>query len=343
VPAGRPVRPGSRKRIFRPRDVSIAIAAPFVIGAPSSLIAAREKSLRRRLVVAAGARRNVPAHRIGQPVVDVEQKRNFQSVPDSLFGDAGAHHRPDIFGREIAVIERHLLEQPQRRSQLLVNRRVRVVVQHPLGQRVVSKGGRRDRGVSVGSKQTLVQPRDERGEQLALAHRPFGRAAHDGLRVRGMRSPEAMRVVLQYPDHVGCTEAGHRTHDREEQLHAEAIASVRRCRASCFLQGPKGRREPLVCRPERRGHDDLEELIFAVTLTQRIDIPIRDGAGTRPNLLHQRGQLLWSTAPGNRIAQRRRRGARSLEERRSCSVSERREALIHDRSVTKCPGRLLPD
>ena len=71
------------------------------------------------------------------------------------------------------MTERHLLEQAKRGAEAFVDWRGRVVVEDLLDQRVVTEGGRRDRGVSVGSKMTLVQAGDERRKQFALADGPF--------------------------------------------------------------------------------------------------------------------------------------------------------------------------
>jgi hypothetical protein len=66
------------------------------------------------------------------------------------------------------VVERHLLEQAERCAKLLVDWRRGVVVQNLLCQDIAFEGGRRDRGVGVRSKQALIQPRHECGEQLTF-------------------------------------------------------------------------------------------------------------------------------------------------------------------------------
>jgi hypothetical protein len=77
-----------------------------------------------------------------------------------------------------------------------------VVVEYLLGQSGVVESGRRDRGVGIGSKMTLVQTRHERGEQLAFAHCPFGSTPHDGLRVHGVRPSKKMPPVPQRSHHI---------------------------------------------------------------------------------------------------------------------------------------------
>jgi hypothetical protein len=98
------------------------------------------------------------------------------------------------------VVERHLPEQAKRRPKRLANRRCRVVVQDLLNEVTIVEGGRRDRGVGVRSKVTLVEARHECGEELALADRPLGRAPHDRLCVRGMRPPEQMLSISRKPE-----------------------------------------------------------------------------------------------------------------------------------------------
>jgi hypothetical protein len=55
------------------------------------------------------------------------------------------------------VVERDLLEQAERRAELVADRRCRVVVQDLVDEVTVVEGGRRDRGVGIRSKGTLVQ------------------------------------------------------------------------------------------------------------------------------------------------------------------------------------------
>src|SRR3712207_7822586 len=43
-------------------------------------------------------------------------------------------------------------------------------------------------------------------------------------------------------------------------------------------------RSPLARGPERRRDDDLEELVLAVTLAQRLDVTVADRVGTRADL-----------------------------------------------------------
>jgi hypothetical protein len=103
------------------------------------------------------------------------------------------------------MVERHFLEQAERGAKPVVYWSGRVVVQHLLCQGIVPEGGRRDRGVGVCSKMTLIQTRDERRKQLAFANRPFRGASHDRVRVRGMRSAKQVAPIPQGPHHIGRT------------------------------------------------------------------------------------------------------------------------------------------
>jgi hypothetical protein len=55
------------------------------------------------------------------------------------------------------VIERHLFEEAQYSTESFVDGRVRIVVEDLPCEVFVVKGGRRDRGVGVRSKETCVQ------------------------------------------------------------------------------------------------------------------------------------------------------------------------------------------
>ena len=81
--------------------------------------------------------------------------------------------------------------------------------------------------------------------------------------------------------------------------------------------------------PKRRRNDDLEYLILGVAASERIEILIGHGVGTRTDLLHQGHQLLWRVPFCDRLTQLGRRRAGSKQERRSGGVSERRETIIH--------------
>jgi hypothetical protein len=120
-----------------------------------------------------------------------------------------------------------------------------MLVEHLLDERITLERGRRDRGVGVGSKPTLIQARYERGEQLALADRPFRGPAHDGVRVTGVRFPEKVTAVVQRSHHIGHSKAGHGAHECVPQPDGETIAaldsgkphtpsSARRAASSCI-------------------------------------------------------------------------------------------------------------
>src|SRR5207244_4535453 len=88
------------------------------------------------------------------------------------------------------------------------------VCQHRLDQLValpfVLQGQRRDRAVSTGSEETLVQARGERGKQLPLAHAPRRGPAHHRLRPVAHRAAEEFRPVEERLYDVGnATHAHH--------------------------------------------------------------------------------------------------------------------------------------
>src|SRR5262245_58010051 len=81
---------------------------------PALAVPAREQSFRRSLVVAAADRRHVPAHRVGETIVDVEEERHFDRLFDRCLRHASCHHRTDIVRSKALMVERHLLEEPEK-------------------------------------------------------------------------------------------------------------------------------------------------------------------------------------------------------------------------------------
>src|SRR5580700_3310249 len=85
---------------------------------------------------------------------------------------------------------------------------------------------RRDRGVRLGSKLTLVHLRNEGGHQLAVANRPRRRAAHrfvgDLLHVRAVK----IGPIQDQLDGVHDRLARYRADEREQGLRAETVAVI---------------------------------------------------------------------------------------------------------------------
>ena len=148
---------------------------------------------------------HVPTHRVSEAIVDVEQKCDFQRLGDGVSRHALRQHRAHIVGTELLVVERHLFEKAQHCTQSLVDGRGPIVIEDLPCEMFVVKGGRRDRGVGVRSKETCVQARHERRKQLTLADRPFRWTAHDRLSVRGMGETEEMASIPERPHDVGYT------------------------------------------------------------------------------------------------------------------------------------------
>jgi hypothetical protein len=115
------------------------------------------------------------------------------------------------------VPQRHCLEQAERGANPLVDRGGPVVVKDELYQWFIVESGRRDRGVCVRSEMTLIQSRDEGGEQLALADRPLRRSAHHGLGVNALRLSEQVLSVTHRSDDIRYSEPGRHPYYRIEQ------------------------------------------------------------------------------------------------------------------------------
>lgn len=89
---------------------------------PSTGIAALNQPSRRDLVVAGTGHGYVPAHRVGQPIVHVEEKRHFKSVVDGGTGDTRSEDRSHVVDAEVAMIQRHFSQQAERRAQFGIDR-----------------------------------------------------------------------------------------------------------------------------------------------------------------------------------------------------------------------------
>jgi hypothetical protein len=116
------------------------------------------------------------------------------------------------------VIQRHLFQEAERGAELVVNRRGGVIVQDLPDEVIVVEGRCRDRGMSVRSKVTLIQPRYKGGEELAVSDRPFGWAAHDRLRMRRVRLAEKLASIPQRTHDIRRAKAGNRANELVEQL-----------------------------------------------------------------------------------------------------------------------------
>jgi hypothetical protein len=81
------------------------------------------------LVIPASQRRRIPSHRISQPIINIEQERDFHGVLNCLLRNARPHHRSHVLGPEAGMVECHLLEQPQGCAKLFTDWSFRVLVE----------------------------------------------------------------------------------------------------------------------------------------------------------------------------------------------------------------------
>jgi hypothetical protein len=144
------------------------------------------------------------------------------------------HDRADVINVQMRVIERHFLEQAQDRAKRFPDRRGRVIVEYLLDQAVAIESRRRDRGVSVGSKVTVIHPRHERREQLTISHRPRRGSAHDGVGMGRMVPAEEMTTVAKGANDVGRAKSRHCADEAIEQARGETVTAfdVRESHAS---------------------------------------------------------------------------------------------------------------
>ena len=85
------------------------------------MVAAPQQSSRGHSVVATRARWNVPAHRVSQPIVDVEEESDLDSLGHCLLGNSGLQNVLDVTRLEVCVVERHLLEETEGCAKLHVD------------------------------------------------------------------------------------------------------------------------------------------------------------------------------------------------------------------------------
>ena len=186
------------------------------------LVASLQKELPRFLIVA--VLRQLPAQRVGESIVSIEEKRNVERITDRLARNAGIQHNADGFPVELLVPKRERLEESEHRPKLLVDRSSTVVVEHQL-RLAVSKRCLRDRGVSVSSKDALVESRYERGEELSLAYAPRRRPAHYLLRQLRERATEIFLAIAEGPHDAWCV-AVHKSDETEQRLVGKAMSAV---------------------------------------------------------------------------------------------------------------------
>jgi hypothetical protein len=169
----------------------------------------------------------VPAHRIGKPIVDVEQVGDVNRIAQRLIVHAGRANRCRVVASQRVGFQRHLLQEAQRRSQLWPNRRGLEVVQHLARDRGV-ESNRRDRGVCVGSIVAVIDSRDERREQLALADRPRRWPAHHGVSMLAMMPAEIIASIGQRSGDVRRPESRPQTNHCEPEAIRKASAAFDR-------------------------------------------------------------------------------------------------------------------
>ena len=115
--------------------------------------------------------RQLPTQSVRQAIVDVEQETDVERIANLFARDSLIERRAHICSGNSIVMKREDLEQYQHRAQFLVDRCRAIVLDDEL-RLAVTKSRLRDRGVSVSSKDALIEPRDECGKDLALSNAP---------------------------------------------------------------------------------------------------------------------------------------------------------------------------
>lgn len=178
---------------------------------------------RRRLAVIALVRQ-LPAERIGQTVIDVEEKGDVECVADGFARDAKGHHLRNAFRSDVVRGVGKRLEQLERSAQPAFDGRGAIIVEDS-PRSVAAQRQFRDRGMGAGSEDALVEARDEGGEELPFADAPRRWSPHDGVGELGEGAAEETFPVTQCPDdtrrmsHEG-------SHHGEHHAVAQAMRSM---------------------------------------------------------------------------------------------------------------------
>lgn len=166
----------------------------------------------------------MPAHRISQSVVDIEEVGDVDGVYERRSLNSRRQHRSGIVRRQRAGFQRHLAQEAQGGLQLGINGCRLEIVEDPFRECFV-EGDRRDRGVGIGSKHALVEPRDEGGKQLAFADGPWGRAPHDRLGMDRVRLTEEGLPIRESSHDVGRSKARHDSNHRVAHAVRQMLAA----------------------------------------------------------------------------------------------------------------------
>src|SRR5258708_30332576 len=204
----------------------------------------KEAYARLRVVALVG---QLPAQCVSESIVGVEEEGDVERVANRPARRPSVEHRPHIVWTKLLGMQREDLEEPEHGTQLLVDRSRPVVVQDRRHDAFAQRR-LRDRGVSAGSEDALVEARHERGEHLPLAHRPGRRPTHDPLRQAAPRVAEELLAVLERADDTGgvaCDQSNDAEHHPVEKTvsRVNSVKSHARSRAasparSRFLEAP---------------------------------------------------------------------------------------------------------
>jgi hypothetical protein len=115
----------------------------------------------------------MPPKRVGEAIVDIEQKCHFHRVSQCLLRHPGAQHLPNRIGLEVIWLQRHGLDEFKGDTEAVVDGSGTIVSQDLLNNRVIGQSRCRDRGMGLCSKPTSIQRRDKRREKFSLADRPL--------------------------------------------------------------------------------------------------------------------------------------------------------------------------
>ena len=206
----------------------------------------------------------------------------MDGVDERVVGDAGVAHSLGVFRGELVGPQGQLLEEAECGAQLLVDGSGPPVTLDCLPD-VVTERVRRDRGVGVRSEGALLEVRDPAGEELALAGRPVGLAAHRQLERVGERPPEDLRPVverLQDAARLACRAARGSGRGRPG---SPGCGRSRRRQAS---EAREALLEAVEAGVDRCGDGLLEDLVVGEAgVLQRLDVGVGDRVGLVPDLV----------------------------------------------------------
>ena len=168
--------------------------------------------------------RQFPPQGVRESIVDVEEKRDVEGVTNFLPCDTRLDDSAHVGRADLLVTKREGFQKSKYRTQLLVDGGVTIIVDNELRPSVTERC-LRDRGVSVSSKNALIESRNECGKELTLTDAPRRSTSHHLLGELGEWLPEKF-LAIEERSYDTRRVPHHQPHDREDRSLAQAVAAM---------------------------------------------------------------------------------------------------------------------